>query len=219
MVKIGTQGTDADHKGGGGGIEKAGNYHLLVEKFEDFSQSDNPSVKLQFTVLAGDHQDQVGRKHTETFWFTGRDEKGTISAQNRAMELACALGLYSKQQWRADIEAGADADIPFENAEGRQLCAPVEMREYKGDKEQYRGKSFASLGFKFWAVGDPESDRVAKDAEYLNLLGGPTLPTKEGTRRVPGTKDAGAAAQPAAPKQPARPASPPPASAGFGSNF
>lgn len=230
MVRLGTHGTDADHKGGGGGIDQKGNYHLLIEKFDDFSQADNPTLKFQFVVIGGDHAEQIGRKHTETFYMTGRDEKGTVSAQNRILEFACAIGIYSKQQWRADIEANRPADLPFESAEGRQFVAPVEMRPYGGKdeekKKQYEGRLFASLGFKFWAVGDQEADAVHKDADYLSMFGPPgsPLPTKEGTPRVPGTAAPNGNGHKAPPVTPASqkavtPPATPPAAVGFGGNF
>lgn len=237
MVRLGTQGTDADHKGGGGGVDQKGDYHFLIEKFDDFSQAENPSLKFQFLVIGGANADQIGRKHTETFFLQGRDEKGTVSAQNRVLEFACAIGIYNKQQWRADIEAGQPADLPFESAELRQFCAPIEMRPYNGKdpekKKQHEGRLFANLGFKFWAIGDQEADHIPKDPDYLSMFGPPgsPLPTKEGPPRVPNTATTAQAgpngigtghkAPPVTPasQKAVTPPATPPAAVGFGGNF
>jgi len=242
MVRVPAGQTDPENKGGSG-IEKAGNYHFAVEKCEDFSQSDKPRLEFHLIVIGGQHADQIGKKIRETFWLTGDDEKKTASAMNRLTEFACAIGLYNKVQWRADKEANQTPDIPLESqSDGRQFCAPIEMRAYGGKdaakQEQYRDRKFANFGFKFWAVGDEESDAVPKDPDYIGLFGpaGCALPTREGPPRVPGTKHVAPAGHgnghgqqqhastPPATTQPvtrAAASTPPakPAASGFGANF
>lgn len=197
MVKVNTHNTEPDSTGGNS-ITKSGNYHFLVEKVEDFSQSDDPKLEAHMIVLAGDHADQVGKKIRETFWLAGDDEKKTALAHGKLADFACAIGLYSKAQWRADKEANVQPDLPVETmAEGRQFCAPIQMKPYTGNnpekKKKNEGRVFANFVFKFWAVGDPESDAVAKCPDYLSVFSsmGGALPTREGPPRIPGTKPAG----------------------------
>lgn len=202
MVQIPTGETKPE---GGGGIDADCDCHFVIEGYEDFSQDGSPRLVFDFVVLASTDPNQVGKKRK------GESFSLNANAAGRLLELACAVGLYSKPQWKADKEAGVDPDIPYQDSVGCQLCSQVHMKPFDskywqgrldkaaaaGDTadvekcqsqiEKNGGRSFAQLGgksgFTFWAIGDKEADHVPLDQEMIAAFPGGMLPTKTGELR------------------------------------
>ncbi len=231
-LQVSVQGTSSEG-GGGNGFSKPCNCHFVVENIEDHSgDAGFPRVEVTVVSVASNVPDQVGKKRTEKFPLTpppGSDK----SPLPKLLQFCCAVGLYTKPQWDADVANRVDPIINVEDAIGRTFTAPVSMKAYyeAGTKKKIEkckaagdhvslakleeelaknaGKSFPSLGGDwndiFHALGDPESDSIPLDPDYLASFQNGMLPTKLGTFRQRGSKP-----QPAGPAKPA-PVSPAPA--------
>lgn len=193
MVKISTQSTDPDRKGGGLYLDQEGEFHFSIEHARDHSDQQNPKVEFDLVVEASVNPDLEGRKMTETFYLMGETQEKTVSALNRFTKFLCAIGLYNERQWKADREAGVELDVDVEQAVGRQLCARVRVRDGKKP-----GQKFANLTYDLWAVGDPESDAIPKKRQWIEAIEeSGKLPTRSGEWRTPGMAAASAPAGPA----------------------
>lgn len=212
MVKLDTSKTKPD--GGGGGIDKACDCLFMVEKYEE--KLTEGRLDFEFVVLSGTDPSQIGKKRDKSFFLSA-------AAAGILCEFACAIGCYTKDQWKADIDAGIEPDLPLHESEGRMFCAPVFIKPFdekywrgrlakaKADNDaadaakceekiaKNAGKAFPEIGgdrgFTFWAVGDPEADHVPLDADAVSVWPN-GYPTKNGTLRVRGDKgkEAGGAA-------------------------
>jgi hypothetical protein len=221
MVAIPTH--ESNPEGGGSGFSERCDCHFIIEGWEDFSGESNPRIGIDVVAVASTVESQVGRKRTERFSLHPK-------AAGRLLEFACAIGLYTKDQWKKDKETGNSPNIDFEQAVGRQFAAPIGMTKFDeaywkkrlkecqtaGDtigvekaEEQLSknsGKSFPQLGgdhgFTFWGLGDPEADHVPLSAVDADVFKG-NLPTKNGTTRRRGDAPAGGAAKAATNTPPA----------------
>lgn len=198
MVKISTQGTDPDRKGGIY-LDQEGDFHFSIEGARDNSADANPTVEFDLVVQGAVNPDCIHRKMTEKFYLVGQTPEKTTAAINRFTKFLCAVGLYSEAQWKADREAQVELDVDVETAIGRQLCARVRVSEGKKP-----GQKFANLGYDLWAVGDQEADSIPKNREWIEAIeDNGKLPTRAGGWRVPGAAPAGGGAAPLV-TQPAR---------------
>ncbi len=196
MVKIATNQTDPDKKGGGTWIDAEGLYHFCIDGARDLSgESVEPRIEFDLTVLASDAQGQDGKKTTEKFYLVGKNDDGTAACLNRLMRFFCAIGLYNEEQWKADREANVDQDFNVDDAVGRQFCTKITLR--KGTKPRQDGTfaMFYNIGFDLWSVGDEEADACPKSKDWIEVVtDGGKLPTRKGDWRVPGTGKPKAAA-------------------------
>lgn len=193
MVKIATQATDPDRKGGGLYLDQEGEFHFSIEHARDLSDQQNPKIEFDLVVEASVNPDLEGRKMTETFYLMGETPEKTVSALNRFTKFLCAIGIYNERQWKADREAGVELDVDVEQAVGRQLCARVRVKDGKKP-----GQKFANLTYDLWAVGDPEADAIPKKRQWIEAVeDGGKLPTRTGEWRKPGVAAATAPAGPA----------------------
>lgn len=182
MVKISTQGTDPDRKGGMY-LDQEGDFHFSIEGARDKSSDSNPTVEFDLVVEGSANSDCIHRKMTETFYLSGATPEKTTAALNRLTKFLCAIGLYNETQWKADRESGVEFDFDVESAIGRQLCARVRLKDGKKP-----GQKFANLGYDLWAVGDSEADAIPKGKEWIEAIEhGGKLPTRAGGWRVPGS--------------------------------
>lgn len=160
-----TSTNETNPEGGGKMITAGGGYHFVVESVEVKESEGNVIVKSN--VVGGEHADQIGKQLTEFFKLAGK-------AAGRALEFACAVGLYNHEQWTADKAAGVDADIPYEAAEGRQFCGIVTMKPYAGNDEAKKtanaGKMFPNLDFNIFGVFDKRAEKIPKCANHMRLL-------------------------------------------------
>lgn len=189
MVKVATHDTNPD---GGGGIDKNGEYHFTIESYEDggFSSDDSPQFRIEFQCHAGTESGQAGKKFSDFFPYAGK-------RAGRFLQLACAVGLITKEQWKAAKEGNADIEIDENDLIGRQLCMGVTMEPYKGKNEekaqQYQGRLFPNVGFNIWGVFDDRSAKIPKDPTLMKMLKAPASTTQQPAKQ-----------QPAATQQPAR---------------
>lgn len=158
MVRADT--TESRAEGGGGMIE-AGEYHWMIEDAVAETSDYGTSLKVVTSVLAGTVPAMVGRKHTEFFQLSGK-------AVDRLRRLLVATGMMTDEQWVAQI--GQPLEFDETMLKGRQFCAKVSMKPYRGNKEEHKGKSFPETGFDIWGVFDPKSANIPKDRDCLALL-------------------------------------------------
>lgn len=191
---------------GGGGFLAPGRYFGEVTAAEFKMDNDWHNVEVTVEVLSGrtvayrdangshpadDPAAQVGKKHKEKLSVAGR-------AADVFLTFACAAGIYSKEQWKADKDAGNNPEIEETEAIGRYVCFEVQLEAYQGRSAENQGKWFPRVGFRFWNPHDPKVKDVPKVEEYLAFV-----PVPEGM--------AASSASPAAETKPAakQPASQP----------
>lgn len=190
-------GGDTKPEGSGGDfIDKEGTYHFTVADYDPSHENDvdpqnnnrfNGNLTFTFQVLAGDHDDQTAKTSKQTYYL-GKSKDGGTGNMDRMIELACAMGLYTKKQWREAVEKKLPISIDFDQCIGRQFIAKVAHEEdYKKAKNADGSiKRYWRVGGwrDFFALGDPEvNGKVKTDPEWASLLlqaFGGKLPTKEG---------------------------------------
>jgi hypothetical protein len=146
----------------GGGkkwIDEECDVQFMVNDYTDRSADEKPRLEFKLVVVSATKPAQIGREMTEEFYLTQK-------ALGRLLELACALGLYNKQQWKADKEAGVNPDIEFGEAIGRCFCARVRLKPGTKNPEA----KFAEIGFDIWACGDEDAFHIPLDAEYVGSM-------------------------------------------------
>lgn len=174
-MKMKTEGTNPEGSPGKH-IEKAGMYHFVVNDFHDLSNDQNPKISFDCEVIGGEHADQIG-KICKKDLFLPEGSQYPESNANAMFFMACSLGIYSKKQWDADLAAGRDADIPFEDTTGMQFIGNVVLEPDKNDKL----KSWARIK-RTYAVGDDDVIQVSKSADHIAVFGG-KLPKSDGSFR------------------------------------
>jgi hypothetical protein len=198
MVRVPTQETNPDGKGGTY-FDKDCLILAVIDAVENFEHAQTPYIEIKFRCIASDQPDQVGKERAERFNLSGK-------AIGRFLELACAVGCYTKPQWRADHESGTQPEIDENEFVARMFCAKIAMTAAKNPKPGKEDMRFPEIGFNIWAVGDEQSDAVPFDSETLAMFKD-GLPTKEGTLRP--MSERGKKRQPPAGGSPAKNPTPP----------
>lgn len=192
---------------GGTGFSENSKCHLVIEGVEDkIADQGFPHVAVTFLCVASTVESQVGKKRTEQFSFKP-PQPGKKPPVNRFLELACALGVYSKPQWNLDVEAKRDPNFELESMIGRSCCAPVTIKKFdekywtdqlklgqstgdtkkieKAEKQLAERPEFPSVGgdygYTFWALGDADSDQVPLDPDWLTHFNDPARGDLAGT--------------------------------------
>jgi hypothetical protein len=154
---------------GGAGLP-AGIYHVLV-KASGMDPKQPNKVKVTFECLAGktaagDTVGCVGGMHTE--WFEPEDEPGKMS---KIFQYAWAVGLITREQWKALHEAKTSLDLPIENTSGKQCCIEIQTKEGKpGTKNA--GKMFQNVDYRFFPVWDEKCEHYPKDMNWAQSVPG-----------------------------------------------
>lgn len=200
MVRVNTSNTNPESTGGNY-IDAEGKFHCIVDDIRVFDDK----VEMDYSVLNGPAGQAGKQRKGETFWLTEK-------AMSRLLRFACAVGLYTTAQWKADRDAGADTDIQIEDAVGRDFCVDIKLVPGKKDPT----KKFAEFGFDIHAVGDDAAADCPKCPKTLAIYKG-KLPKSDGTFREvsggsgggSGGNGGGSSGQPAKPSpRPTQPASP-----------
>jgi hypothetical protein len=207
MVMVNVNETNPE---GGDFISDECGCHFVVDEFRDFSGKNPPYLEFDFRVLASTLPSAVGKSlKKERFNLTGK-------GAGRPMELACATGLYTKEQWADDKKAGRGSDVPFDDIVGRQFAGEIKRKAWDDDRDtkywteqmqlaQQNGdtdkvekcqkvlegkRGRLQLGFDIWAIGDAEADHIPLDADTIATFDG-NLPTKHGDTRRRGEPASG----------------------------
>ena len=174
-MKMSTQGTDPNAQPGKH-VAKGGMYHLVINEYDDQSNSQYPKLSFLCEAVGGENADQIG-KQVKHDLFLPEGSQFPESTANLLMNFGCHLGIYSKKQWDADLAAGRDAEIPFEDSVGMQFIGKVEMQPDKNDKTKLWSRVVRT-----YAVGDDDVIPVAKSADHIAVFGG-KLPKSDGSFR------------------------------------
>lgn len=172
MVQMSTQGarTSDEWDSGGEWVKKPGIYHVLVDSADcSFEKCQNGMI-FGLQVLAGTEPDQIGKTHNERVYLAGADAEKTAKCVERAMSLAVALGLLTKEQADAAIGGGQDVDVPFEASVGRQLVVRLKADKYT-DKDGNERPTVKCEYFGFLSVVQGIKQGVPMDADALQALG------------------------------------------------
>lgn len=214
MVKINVSESKPD---GGDWLNDECDCHLIIDNVENFANNqESPRLEFDFRIVGA-----VDPRNNPLPSVVGKSLKKsrfalTANAAGRLMELACAIGLYTKEQWRKDKEASVEADLPLDtDSVGRQFCAPIRRKPWddyaersakdnlKAAQEAGDEKKVATYtrvlankqgmlqiggekGFTFWAIGDADADHIPLDPDYIATFEN-GLPTKNGTLRKRGS--------------------------------
>jgi len=198
MVKRNAEGAERSE---GGGITQAGWYHFMVEEAEE----NDYSAKLVCNVSAGEHPEEVGRKLTHFVNFQASDpgDKQKQATITRMMfDVAEALGLEEKITGRIFtpevreemVKSSADVELDFNEAQGHQFIAKVDMEPYKGNdpekKAKYADRLFPRIGFDIYHPLHDKAKDVPKDPDLMALFGVATESPKPAPAK-PATSDKG----------------------------
>lgn len=184
MPAIPTQGSDPN-KGSGDWLTGECDAIFVIEDYKEVGQpgADDWHCLISAYVHSSSVADQVQKKvKDEKFFF--------MKAKNKIFEFACALGLYNKPQWDADVAAGNSPNIPLEESVGLMFATPVRHKKWDDSRDSaywnerlqnarssgddkmiekceriLREKKGnlqigGSSGFTFWAIGDQEADHI-----------------------------------------------------------
>lgn len=195
MVKAQTSETNPDSMG----FLAPGRYLFTVN---DITQPQDDKLKVEFTVVAGFPTDPND----------GPQDKKTFSdylnlygkAASRLLQWACAVGLITKDEWRASREGQGEIEFDEMQAIGRVFCGEIQNKPYAGQKEEHKGKSFPSLDFRIWAIDDEKAIDIVSHPSVMPHVKG-LLPADHFTKHKAGGKGPGDAAAPAK-QQPSKPA-------------
>lgn len=164
---------------GGGGVEKEGLYHVSCESVSLKDAGDNDKLahlEMKFSVLAGEHEDQVEKKIYNRMYLEGwedkhKKQKGKLSdAQVRGLQrIAWAFGLIDESDF------GKPTRIAWNLMENRQ--AVVEVRQEKdqtvkdkdGKETIYKGRFRIPFG-NSWPLGHDAVKKVPLNAEAASLV-------------------------------------------------
>jgi hypothetical protein len=171
-MKLFTSGTNPEGTGGKY-VDKAGTYHFVINEQSTGAAGNGQVLRNVVEVLAGEHSDQVGKQVGYDLFLPEGSQYPEDNA-NALLRFGCALGIYSKAQWDADLKAGSAADVPIDNAAGLQFVGKVEMKPDKTDKS----KSWARV-VRIYAVGDDEAQGVPVSHDHLSVFNG-KLPMSAG---------------------------------------
>jgi len=202
MVQVNSEETNPEGKPGTW-FTKDCDIIALIENVEDFSATADPRVEVKFRAETSTVPDQVGKDRTERLNLTGK-------AASKFLELACAVGCYTKGQWKQDVENKVNPDINEQDFVGRFCAFRITMKPAKNPKEGKAGLLFPNIDFNIWAIGDPEADHIPLTQEIIDSFPN-GLPTKTGALRKRGDKSASEKSEP---KPQPKSKTPPPAEDG-----
>lgn len=182
-MKLGTEGTKPEGSGGRY-VDAAGNYHFVINDVKHDDGGGYPKLAYECEVVGGEHDEQAGKIVSYDLFLPEGSQYPEDNA-SALLRFACALGVYSKEQWAKDRDGGIEADVPLDEAAGLQFVGKVELKPDKNDKD----KKWARIT-RVYAVGDDESQGVPMSAEHLSIFGG-KLPMSAGGFRQGGGSAAG----------------------------
>lgn len=173
-MKVNTGGTNPEGSGGQF-VDKAGIYHLTIveQAIEEAGNSGGQVLRNSCEVLGSEHADQVGKQIKYDLFLPEGSQYPEDNA-NALLRFGCALGIYSKAQWDADIKAGVSADVPVDEAAGLQFVAKVEMKPDKTDKDKHWARVT-----RIYAVGDDDAQGAPMSKPHLAIFNG-KLPMSAG---------------------------------------
>jgi len=159
--------TTEDVGGGGGFMEKPGQYHFLVAKVgEDENRKGEVMTGGGFTVglqcLAGTDESQVGcTMNIEFINGQAKHKDGGTFCRTKQTAFLIAAGIITPKQLgtkglSVDLQKGVNA----------QVCAVLKLGDPDDKGKQYLDLSFADI----FHVDDARSKDIPKDKESLDLL-------------------------------------------------
>lgn len=138
---------------------KPGRYHAMVAAVDDSFEKSSKSIIVDFEILAGTQNSEVGKTIKEYVAVSPE-------AVKRPVKLALALGLITES------DLGSDLDVDFQKAINRQLVIDIEEHEYTSNKtgKPVKGARIGFLGFH--KLGSEDAKGVPLDQQAIQMMGG-----------------------------------------------
>lgn len=135
-------GDDLGKNSGGGGRPDEGKALLEITDVE----VNEDSIFVKSLVLAHETEGNQDKTLSDYFQLSGK-------LVDKALDLAYATGILSREAFTEAQAVGLEVDIPFDDMEGKRYVTEISHFTNK------KGKTYAQTG---WAIHDPD-DEEAKD--------------------------------------------------------
>lgn len=149
---------------GGGLIEKTGVYHLRVTNSKETDENAEIGVEI-LRAEKSENADQVGR--TTNLWMSWpHKSQNAKAATNALLHLACAVNIYSYEQWAKDKESGISPELDFGSIKGQTFIGKIEVSEVDSKKTPGKKQTYRNLR-ESWNVTNPERPKFELDQQAI----------------------------------------------------
>lgn len=145
---------------------KPGTYHCAIEKVDASHEKYKTGIIVDFYILAGTVDKQVGKKFDHAFSDPSETHAdGGKFSRKMLAKLGLSTGLI------VPVQLGSKIPTPnWDDLVGRQLVVALRERKYK-KKDGSEGTGVEIDGVNMFLVRDPKVEAVPKDKEALAMLG------------------------------------------------